>query len=391
MERMISDLKTATMTFHMAYNYGAMLQAYALQKTIEKTGADCEILDYRLPFIFRRDGVPRYLEFIADLGIVRGNIRYFWRCLNGWSRRLPKAKTKSDSFMRNDLKLSKKTYFRKNRLETTKYDAVVFGSDQIWNPDITGGFADEYLGQYFDSEKTSLIAYAASCGKDHLDPDYRDAFLERLRRFSAVSVREKSLARTMNESYGIPAMAVLDPVLLADPAIWDTLTEQAEIRIDEPYLLLYSFDAGDGIYQLALQIAQQLHLKPVAVCYRRNPRWTDVKQLLSCGPKDFLSLLRHASFVCTTSFHGLAFSILWEKNFYCMGHPLVNQRERDLLDSVGMRDRYVEDWTRITTVTDCDYSEARTRLAKLREDSQGFLENALKKAAIRKFERQKRD
>ena len=139
-------MRVGTMTFHMAKNYGAMLQAYALQKSIESFGAECEVLDYRLPYIFDREGVPTYTEFIQEVGFLRGNARFFIRHLNGWYRSMPAVRKKCDSFMRNDIKLSKKVIFDKEKLINTDYDAVVFGSDQIWSPYHTGGFAPEYLG-----------------------------------------------------------------------------------------------------------------------------------------------------------------------------------------------------------------------------------------------------
>ena len=379
-----SEFRVATMTFHMAKNYGAMLQAYALQKSIESIGASCEVLDYRLPYIYDREGIPTYAEFVREAGFLRGNARYLIRHFNGWYRTLPAARRKFDRFMREDLKLSERAIFDKAELRKTKYDAVVFGSDQIWSPFHTGGFAPEYLGEYFDPDQTALISYAASCGKDHLDPDYRDAFLERLRRFSAVSVRKKSLAQYLNEECGISAQAVLDPVLLADPAIWEPLAEQGEIRIKEPYLLIYSFGAGDDIYKLAKKVAEERHLKPVAICYQKNPALKGIEQIDYAGPKDFLYLLKHADFVCTTSFHGLAFSMLFEKNYYCIGHPRFSQRERDLSDSMGLMDRYVEDWTAMRNSTDCDFTDAREKLACAREESRRFLENALRAAAGRK-------
>ena len=372
------------MTYHMAQNYGAVLQAYALQKTIENMGFQCEILDYRLPAIYDWTGIPTITDLLREIGFVRGSIRFLWRHINGWYRRVPVAKRKFDSFMRRDLKLSEKTIFDKEKLNETKYDAVVFGSDQIWNPELTGGFAGEYLGEYFDSEKTALISYAASCGKDHIDPAYREAFVDRLQHFSAISVREKSLARYLNEEYGLPAQAVLDPVLLADPTIWEPLAEQGEIRVGEPYLLIYTFDAGNDLYELAKKVAEERHLKLVAICYRKNPALEGIEQIDCAGPKDFLYLLKHADFVCTTSFHGLALSMLFEKNYYCMGHPKFNQRERDLSDSMGLMDRYIEDWTSVQTVTDCDYTEPRAKLAQARTESCRFLEKALQDVADRK-------
>ena len=263
--------KVAVMTFHMASNYGAMLQAYALQKTIDNMeGVECEILDYRQHFIYKRDGIYRFNELILDSGALKGSARFIWRHLEGRYRNITSAQKKFDDFLRNDQECSQKVYFKKEKLKKTSYDVVVFGSDQIWNPNLIGGFSPEYLGGGFDTTKTALIAYAASCGNSQLPEEYQEQYIDYLRRFSAISVREKSFANTLNEDWDIPAQTTLDPVLLANPAIWEPLIKQAEIHVNEPYLLIYSFDAGDEIYKVALKVAQVKHLKPIAICYKKQ-------------------------------------------------------------------------------------------------------------------------
>lgn len=310
MENKLNNLRIAIMTFHMAHNYGAMLQAYALQKMIEEMGPDCEILDYRLRHIFKRDGIYRWSEYIRESGFFKGNARFFWRHLKGRYRNISQTQIKFDNFMRNDLKLSSRTFYHPENLSSTDYDAVVFGSDQIWNPSRTGGFAPEYLGAYFDPAETALIAYAASNGMNHIPEEYKDSFIQYLHHFTGVGIREKSLTDYLNESCGVQAQNVLDPVLLADPGIWQPLADQGEIRISEPYLLIYSFDAGDGIYKAALRVAQEQHLKPVSISYKKSSVPDGIEQIMNAGPKDFLGLFMNADFICTTSFHGLAFSIL---------------------------------------------------------------------------------
>jgi len=373
------DLHIATMTFHVAHNYGAMLQAYALQKAIEGLGANCEILDYRLPWIFNRDGISTYSEYVLSLGFLKGNIRFFWRHLNGWYRNLPLKKIRFDSFMRENLKLSPKVYFQKSKLSQANYDAVFFGSDQIWNPNLTGGFAGEYFGEFFDEKKTALISYAASCGKDRVEPEYKEEIIRLLKRFSAVSVREGSFAKYLTEECGITTQTVLDPVFLLNRSAWEALEGGQEKQVKEPYLLLYTFDAGTDIYDIALRVAKERGLKLIAICYKRSDLPKEIEQIDTCGPKEFLNLFLHADFFCTTSFHGLAFSILLEKNFYCMAHPAYGQRERDLVEMMGLQARRLEHASDLEIVTDCDYSLAHNRIEENRTASLAFIEKALQK------------
>jgi hypothetical protein len=131
-------------------------------------------------------------------------------------------------------------------------------------------------------------------------------------------------------------------------------------------------------------VAKERNLKPVAICYKYNNELEGIEQILDAGPKDFLDLIMHADFVCTTSFHGLAFSIAFEKNFYCMAHPDFGQRERDLIDLMGLKDRFLEQYEDLEKVTDCDYSEARQKLNDCRKQSLTFLEKSLKNAMFMK-------
>lgn len=367
--------KIATMTFHMAHNYGAMLQAFALEKAISGLGYNCEVLDYRLPYIDNWSGVHTRKEFCTECGFIKGNLKYFYRLLKGYYRQIDKnsSRAKFNSFMRNDIKLSKKVYFDKNKLCTADYDAVVFGSDQIWNSKLTNGTAPEYFGKYFDNKKTKLIAYAASCGTDSFEPEIKELYQPLLKRFYSVAVREKGLADYITDEYGIEAQTVLDPVFLPEKAIWNDMAKSVCLPVEKPYLLIYAFETNDDIYAIARKIAEEKRLRLVTVSYQKREELKDMLQLTDCGPKDFVALIKNADFVCTTSFHGMAFSIIFEKSFYCMGHPLYSKRNSDLLELLGMRDRMFFAKEEIKELSDCDYSNAKEILKKNRQKSLDFL------------------
>ena len=115
----------------------------------------------------------------------------------------------------------------------------------------------------------------------------------------------------------------------------------------------------------------------VTVSYREKENLNDMLQLIDCGPKEFVSLIKNADFVCTTSFHGTAFSVLYEKDFYCIGHPLYSQRNWDLLNMIDMNSRMISSNEDIAEVRPCNYSEASMLLAKKRIESLDFIRNAL--------------
>ncbi len=368
---MSNDLKIATMTFHMAHNYGAMLQAYALVKAINDLGYDCEVLDYRFPYIDQWEGVHTRNEITKKEGRLKGNLKYIYRHIKGYYRNISRKRIKFDCFMRNEMRLSKKVYFDRNELVNVRYDAVIFGSDQIWNPDLTNGFAVEYFGKYAGDAKR--IAYGASCGTDSFKEEWRETIEPLLKSFTAIGVRESGLAQYIESHYGLAAETVLDPVFLLDKQRWDSIAEKAEIDISEPYLLVYAFQTSNDIYDLARKIAKERKLNLISITYQKMDNQNDIVQLIDCGPLDFVSLIKNAEYVCTTSFHGMAFSIIYEKNFYCIGHPKYSSRNKDLLELIGLQDRLLSSYDESMRLSDCNYKNARLVLSEMIKSSKEFI------------------
>ena len=174
----------ATMTFHMAHNYGAMLQAYALEQAVNQIGGvSCEIIDYRFPFIDKWNGIQTFPELVQKYGIIIGSLKYINRTLRGSYKRIAPLHRKFNRFMRRNLILSQKVYYDAEELKTVDYDVILLGSDQIWNTNLTNGIAEEYFGKYFDEGKIKLVSYAASCGTDSFSPDLKIRVLPMLKRF----------------------------------------------------------------------------------------------------------------------------------------------------------------------------------------------------------------
>ena len=372
-----SNKRVATMTFHMAHNFGAMLQAYALEKAINGLGYRCEILHYRFHPIDRWGGIDTFSDLRQRLDLIRGTLSYFSMIRKGFYDRQTPQQKRFNHFMHKHMRLSSKTYFTAEELAKADYDAYVLGSDQIWNTSITDGLAPEYFGAYFTNPDSRLISYAASCGTDRFQPEHQDEILPMLRRFHSISAREEGLTQYLKDTCQIPAQTVLDPVFLLTTQQWDRLLRKSTPLVTEPYLLVYAFDVDDEIYHLARRIAKERNLKPVIVGYKSVPEFPDMLQMTDCGPLEFLSLVRHASFVCTSSFHGQALSILFNRNFYLVAHPKYYQRNIDLLELVGLTDRLIKKESDVKEITDCDFTQSNARLNAAREQSLQYLVNAI--------------
>lgn len=369
----------ATMTFHMAHNYGAMLQAYALEQVVNQIGGvSCEIIDYRFPFIDQWNGIQTFSELVQKYGVIIGSLKYINRILRGSYKRITPLHRKFNRFMRRNLILSQKVYYTPEELKTVDYDVILFGSDQIWNTNLTNGIAEEYFGKYFDEEKTKLVSYAASCGTDSFSPDLKSRVLPMLKRFAYLGIREKRFSDFLNKEYNLNTETVLDPVFLLSDIEWRTLFSiRDDKKREKPYVLVYAFECGDEVYQLAREIASQKEWRIIAIVYDKIDGLYDIEQRTDCGPIDFLALIYNAQFVCTTSFHGMAFSIIFHRDFYCIGHPLYGQRNRNLLDLLGVSDRMIEKGESITKITECNYTIADEKLKSERDKSIQFLKKAI--------------
>lgn len=376
-------VKVATLTFHVAHNYGAMLQAYALEKAINRLGYDCCVLDYRFPYIDRWNGIRTRKDLCKLHGYALGTMKYVSRCAKGYYKKANarEARKKFNSFMHNEMKLSRKIYETADSLsEGQDYDVIVLGSDQIWNPDLTGGVAKEFYGCFFDTKSTKVISYAASSGTDILDRRVETEIPEFLSRLDAIGVREEGLTDYIKTKHNLHAQTVIDPVFLLSKQEWNCLANKSRVRKKEPYLLIYAFQTSDYVYRIAKRIAEQRGLKLISICYEKKDDLSGVTQLTDCGPLDFVSYIKNADYICTTSFHGMAFSIIFEKNFYCVGHPLYAQRNKDLLNSLGLEARMLFEGQQADVFTDIDYGQPRIKLASKIDNSVQFLKKTIHSA-----------
>ncbi len=217
------------------------------------------------------------------------------------------------------------------------------------------------------------ITYAASMGKDAITEDEKEYISEKLKNFDAVSVRESSLKNLLAPLTDKKVEQVLDPALLAPRTIWDKLDDNVE---KGKYVLVYQVRYDPNTMEIAQHIAQQTNAKIVILEADVNRR--NESERKSCAsPEDFVAYIKHASCVVTTSFHGTAFSVIFNKPFYCLKFgDSTDVRSKSLLHSLHLEDRMIDKTAR-PSFSDIDYTEANKRLEELREESMHFLTSNL--------------
>jgi hypothetical protein len=351
-------MKIGIITFHCADNYGAVLQAYALQTKLRELFKDAEIfvIDYR----------PRYILKMFSL-VKTHSVLYFFNSL----LQLPFRIIIKERFKR--FRWENYSYIKVK--EAVQLDCIVCGSDQVWNPVITQGFDEHYFG-LINGFRGKTIAYAASDGGNIVRTGDRTHLQALFKNLALISVREKSTLSVL-EGFGVTGTAVPDPVLLLDKYYW---SQKAARQKYHNYILIYRVLPNDNILQDAELIAQKTGKRIVELRFGipyKNMLSLKHTIVPSAGVYDFLSLFLNADFVLTNSFHGSAFSIIFNKQFcsYIINDSIQN-RIVDLLSELEISDRYVQ--TAVPKIFDAiDYAPINSWIAQNAQTASGYLLNAL--------------
>lgn len=360
-------MEIGILTFHCAHNYGAVLQCYALQEFLIKKGYNVEVIDYRPSYLIAPYKTPNLF--------VSRNIKRMLRNTIAQMLKYPKAVRRHKAFTKfieDRLKLSQPC--DEKHIMPDK-DAYIFGSDQIWNYKITNGGDDVYWGILpFDKKDKKYIAYAASMGIEKVTGKEKERIAGKLKIFDAVSVRENSLKNLLASISDIKVEQVLDPTLLAPRSVWNKLTDCVKER---GYVLVYQVRGDTNTMDFARHIASQLNANVISL--ESYVRCKVERGKKSCAsPEDFVAYIKHASCVVTTSFHGTAFSVIFNRPFYCLElGDGEDGRSKSLLNSLHLDDRMVDKLER-PSFSDIDYSEANEILKALRKSSEQFLTKNLK-------------
>ncbi len=360
--------KIGIITFHNAHNYGAVLQAYALSKYLEKSGNIIEIINIQNPYI-----TNSYLSRWNPLIGIKENIKkYIYRNILGRG----KIRERKFSDFIAKLPLSKPIY-PEYKLDTY-YDMIICGSDQVWNRYITQDKSNIY---FLATNNTKIkIAYAASTGRVRLSKED----LHFLSSFKKIGVREKSLEAQIRNDFHLNAQLVPDPTLLLDDAEWEII-EKPVMGIPKRYLLFYSALPATTKKYLPLveQVSEYLNLPIAYINTDRGKQYKGYKgisfNLNEIGPEEFVWLFHHAEFIIPFSFHGNMFSIIFKKNFASIGgYSNEDDRVSSLYDIFGIpKNRQfttIEDFKKLEQ--NLDYTSIKMNIEKFKEIGVKFLKES---------------
>lgn len=355
-------MKIGILTYHRSLNYGAELQALALMTHLRSIGHNASIVDYwpdyRTKF-WKETFARPFMQILRAIELrMMTSIRYFLR------------KRNTEKFINHYMILTP---------VSDSYDAVIYGSDQIWrkfNKKELKGFDPVYWGANVIKAKYRL-SYAASCGSVKILKESDRPFISsHLNNFDAISCREKDFVDYCKDYFEVEPVKVLDPVFLLSINQWKSLLPDKEVPQNK-YVLYYTTTKNRFLDSAIEKIQGETGLPVIELRgtivefhYGRRYRFT-------ADAQEFLSLLRNASYVVVSSFHGVALSLVFNKEFYYTGDEKSTDRIYSLLSDVGLLNRIVSRGQAININQRIDWSLVNKKLEIMVSESKEWLSDQI--------------
>lgn len=364
-------------TYHSAYNFGSVLQAYATEKAIESLGYNAQILNYRMQsqydyysMLHTNRGVK---GFIKDLLHLPQMGQYIQR------------KRRFEAFI-SQMNLTEEFRESDEALAyTTAFDVFISGSDQIWNKhsneliSVDWKYMDPYLLTFTSQKKVSYASSIVNMTTEELK-----RISDKIKEFDSISFREPESCNRLLQTAGIQSDFVLDPTLLLRKQDWEKVTGElpAEVK-DKRYILYYALEGvkkTNAIMPALRQFAKRRDCALVMITplsFSMNGK--NVYNMIGAGPAEFLSLICHAELVLTNSYHGTLFSVNLGVPFYTL-RPSDSKDNRipSILSLLKLENRIVTSLNDIPDgISKVDFGEAWKHREIYRDKSILYLKKAI--------------
>lgn len=355
-------MKVGTLTYPGSPSHGASLQMYALYTVLMNMGVDVEVINY-VPdtVIHNRNPQKGLKDAIASLFLKDSKVSF--KRFEDKIRICPNNAIKSTE----DLKIY-----------TREHDRIIVGSDQVWNPVVTGNDMNFYLE--FCEDNSKKASYAPSFGVDHVSEEDRERIAHLLSEIEYISAREERGKEIIHELTGREAPVVLDPTFLVKREEWKKIKEPSGAKGE--YVFVYTIKPSSKLRNTAQKFADTYGYNLVyisgglhGVIDKINPNKHPV---FGVGPAEFLDLIDNAKCIFTNSFHGAALSIILNKNFYVEFSSDTNSRLVTLVRKFELEDRIIDCDRFNNSLLDINYDKVNSILDEQREESLSYLKGIVR-------------
>lgn len=362
-------------------NYGSVLQAFALNYILSKNGIDNYFVDYRPG---RSERILFLMKNHYKIRLIKEKIAAYK--FNNYSSEVTKHNkvkdNKFDAFIKRNFKFTQTIYFERDMKKlSNEYDVYICGSDQLWNPAYFKKI--NFLDGIYGKKK---ISYATSVGMTNIHEKLKKKYHNFLNDFCSISVREKTGEKLLSSMIDKRIDVVLDPTLLLTKDEWNSISSVEEKN--KPYILCYFLGENKLYWNIADKISQILDIDVWLIPVTTDALNKKYNIVYEVGPVEWINLIKNADFVLTDSFHGTAFSVIFNKNFYNIKRfsdadpTSQNSRVQDLLSEIDLEERVIapdkDIFCRDDLFIDTDqYRSVSDRIERLREYSINWLLNAV--------------
>lgn len=351
--------KTGILTFHFADNFGAVLQSYALYKTIQDMNiCEAEIIDF-IPAAFQ----------------------YEQRWCNSYEKKLFYKKRESfNSFLSQNCKLSD----RCNSLRNTTYDLYCVGSDQVWNTE--GVFVDYFLSNIPDEKKR--ISFASSVALSNNSPYLRkDLFEKYISKFDYISVREEESVEFIKRATKKDCRRVCDPTVLLDSKNYENLFEETHVK--NKYILFFWLLNDSNVYagiEFVNRLSRKCGIPIIHSLYGNYQNYivNNYGTMFFSSPGQFLKYIKDAEYVVTNSYHASLFSLMFEKKIYIFLVNKMRTRFETLSNLYEMDDCIIDNYL-LNGIEDSqiNYKKINVQMEKEKNKGRSYLKESIERLVIK--------
>lgn len=384
MEGMANMRKKIGLVTYYGDNYGACLQAYALQSSINNLGYICSIVEYKAIFskCKNKNIISKFIKILKDNDVKHIISRYktskYITEANQSRHALCEKFRDSNLQIAHNKCLSDEDFY----LIPLDFDAYVCGSDQIWNPTFYGKCHPIYYLDFVPIGK-KRIAYAPSVGISDIDVKYEDDLKKYLNKFDNISVREINSVDLLSKYTTKKIEWVLDPTLLLK--VEDYMKLECDIIAPQkPYIFCYLFGIDENTNNIKRKIKSITNMDIVSIPFVKREILSDDIKIMDAGPTEFIHLIKNASLVLTDSFHATVFSINFKIPFVSLLRQKENEKNemssriKSILKKLNLENRLIKDIDSIPSdLMNINFSETERKLEKYRKESIRYLKEAL--------------
>lgn len=377
------SLKLGILTQPLHDNYGGLLQAYALNKVLKSLGHEVVIIN-------------RHSRPNSKLREVASNLKN--KITGKHSNIKSKLRSQEKKIISQNTQAFREKYIPNlsglitdnkgmKKLNNMGFDAYVVGSDQSWRPRYSPNIRNYFLDFAEKQKNIKRISYAVSFGVSNWEFNEKDTKIcaSLAKKFDAISVREDSGVKLVSDYLGMNAVHVVDPTMLLDNEHYKNITKQERINASEGNLKVYILDKTQEKLNIVKALEDKLGLKHFEVLPKKRlglDKVEDAKDFVYPNPAQWLRGYQDAKFVVTDSFHGTAFSIMFNIPFIAIGNKRRGMaRFESLLKMFGLEDRLIIDLENFDaenyTQKEIDWKNVNAILENERRKAMNFLKDNL--------------